>query len=92
MANHRSAEKAARQSRRGHLRNKAVESAVKSRVRKAEAVIATELGEADAPLSQAIRALDRAAKKGVLHPNNAARRKGRLMQKYNAAKAAASAN
>jgi len=36
----------------------------------------------------AISVLDRAAQKGVLHPNNAARRKSRLMQKLNAAQAA----
>lgn len=36
----------------------------------------------------ALVALDRAAAKGVIHPNNAARRKSRLLLKYNAAVAA----
>ena len=36
----------------------------------------------------AIRELDRTASKGVVHPNNAARRKSRLLLKYNAAVAA----
>jgi small subunit ribosomal protein S20 len=34
-------------------------------------------------IRQAISAIDRAAKKGVIHPNNAARRKSRLMKKLN---------
>ena len=37
---------------------------------------------------RAVSALDKAAKKGVIHPNNAARRKSRLVLKYNAALAA----
>jgi small subunit ribosomal protein S20 len=39
----------------------------------------------------AIRALDKAVNKGVLHRNNAARRKSRLMKRYNRALAAAAA-
>ena len=61
-----------------------VRSATRTFVRKAEAEITT--GESN-PLAdvvrQAISALDRAAKKGVIHPNNAARRKSRLMKKLN---------
>ena len=41
--------------------------------------------EADPAIRQALRALDRAVRKGVLHRNNAARRKSRLMAKVNAA-------
>jgi small subunit ribosomal protein S20 len=40
-----------------------------------------ELEQAQKSVAQAIRALDRAAEKGVLHRNNAARRKSRLMRK-----------
>jgi small subunit ribosomal protein S20 len=40
---------------------------------------------------EAISSLDKAAEKGVIHPNNAARRKSRLMKKLNEAKALASA-
>jgi small subunit ribosomal protein S20 len=39
----------------------------------------------------AITSLDKAAEKGVIHPNNAARRKSRLMKKLNEAQAATSA-
>ncbi len=39
--------------------------------------------EAQAVVHQAVRALDRAAQKGVIHKNNAARRKSRLMHQLN---------
>lgn len=72
------------------MRNKAVRSATKTYVKRALAAVAA--GETN-PTAEAIRkaisALDRAAKKGVLHPNNAARRKSRLMKKVNQAAAAA---
>jgi small subunit ribosomal protein S20 len=53
-------------------------------VRRAESVIAT--GDVDAAASavgSAVSMLDRTAGKGVIHRNNAARRKSRLMSKYN---------
>jgi small subunit ribosomal protein S20 len=40
-------------------------------------------------VQQAIKALDKAAQKGVIHANNAARRKSRLVKALNKAKAAA---
>jgi len=43
------------------------------------------LEEAQATAHQAISTLDRAAVKGILHPNNAARRKSRLMRQLNLA-------
>jgi small subunit ribosomal protein S20 len=63
-------------------------SQVKSQVKKAEQTIFS--GEPDAEeLRAAISLLDKAAVKGIIHKNNAARRKSRLMKKYNAASAAA---
>jgi small subunit ribosomal protein S20 len=49
--------------------------------------IALGRGEGDGPeaVTAAISALDKAAEKGIIHPNNAARRKSRLMAKVNAA-------
>jgi small subunit ribosomal protein S20 len=46
---------------------------------------AGDLGAAQDSLQEAVRALDRAAQKGVIHKNNAARRKSRLMKRYNRA-------
>jgi small subunit ribosomal protein S20 len=85
----RSAAKAHRQSLKRRLRNRAVKSYTKTMLKKAEAAIAAGDPEAARPVvHEAISALDRAAKKGVLHPNNVARRKSRLMLRFNAMVAA----
>ena len=76
-----SAKKQARASVRRTLRNRGVRSEVKTKVVKARRSL-TEGSVAEseryALALDAVRALDRAAAKGVLHPNNAARRKARL--------------
>lgn len=82
----RSAEKAHRQSLARHLRNRAVKSATKTAVKKANAAILShDINAAREATRAAIIALDKAAQKGVLHANNAARHKSRLLIKYNAA-------
>jgi small subunit ribosomal protein S20 len=79
MANSRSARKRIRSSERKHIRNRAVKSAVRTKVIKARHALLEEGGATgEAELHAAIRALDRAAEKGVLHKNNARRRKSRL--------------
>ena len=81
MPTTRSAAKAMRVQERRRLRNKAVRSATRTHVKKAQMQIAA--GETSATpdsVREAISALDRAAKKGVIHPNNAARRKSRLIK------------
>ncbi len=84
-----SAKKAARVEVRRREYNKPVRSAAKTYITKAERLIRSgELDGARVAVIQAQKALDRAAKKGVIHPNNAARRKSRLMKKL--AKALAS--
>ena len=76
-----SAKKQARASVRRTQRNRAVRSEVKTKIVKARRTL-TEAPVAEsekyALALDAIRALDRAASKGVLHRNNAARRKARL--------------
>jgi small subunit ribosomal protein S20 len=85
----RSAAKAHRQSVKRRIRNRAIKSATKTAVKNAGAAIAGgEVESARLSVRSAIVALDRAAAKGVIHPNNAARRKSRLLLKYNAAIAA----
>jgi len=82
----RSAEKAHRQSLKRHLRNRAVKSATKTAVKKANAAILShDINAAREAVRAAIVALDKAAQKGVLHANNTARHKSRLLIKYNAA-------
>ena len=71
---------------RRRMRNKSVRSFVKTRITKAERLItAKELDAAKEAVVDAISALDKAAQKGVIHPNNAARHKSRLMKKLNQA-------
>jgi small subunit ribosomal protein S20 len=82
----RSAEKAHRQSLQRKQRNRAVKSATKTAVKKANAaILGGDIDAAREATRTAIIALDRAAQKGVLHANNAARHKSRLLIKYNAA-------
>jgi small subunit ribosomal protein S20 len=84
----RSAQKAARVSQRKQARNKPIRSAVKTYITKAEKHISSgEIDPAREAMTTAISALDKAAAKGVIHPNNAARRKSRLMKKLNQSQA-----
>ena len=78
-----SAKKQARSGVRRAARNRGVRSEVKTRVVKARRSLADSpvaSSERAAVTMDAVRALDRAAAKGILHKNNAARRKGRLMR------------
>ena len=85
----RSAAKAHRQSLKKRIRNRAVRSSTKTAIKRATETIAGGDPEAArAVVRDALSALDRAASKGIIHPNNAARRKSRLLLKYNAAVAA----
>ena len=74
------------------LRNKSIRSLCKTSITKAERLIFSgELEAAQEAAVVAISSLDRAAEKGVIHANNAARRKSRLMKKLNEAQVLASA-
>jgi|SRR5579864_581977 len=87
-----SAKKQARAGARRAVRNRAVRSSVKTLIVKARrALTSSPVAESDrhATAVEAVRALDRASAKGVLHPNNAARRKSRLARQL--AKVAAAA-
>jgi len=64
-------------------RNKAVKSELRTRVKYALATTGTESNEED--LRLALKRLDMAAAKGIIHKNQAARRKSRLMRRINAA-------
>ena len=76
---------------RRRLRNKSIRSLCKTNITKAERLIlAGELEAAKKAVVAAVSSLDKAAEKGVIHPNNAARRKSRLMSKLNKTQAASS--
>ena len=92
MPNTRSARKQVRVTQRRRLRNKSIQSLCKTNITKAERLIFSgELELAQEAAVVAISSLDRAAEKGVIHPNNAARRKSRLMKKLNEARTLSSA-
>jgi small subunit ribosomal protein S20 len=80
----KSAQKQVRVTERRRLRNKSIRSRCKTNITKAERLIFSgELESAQKAVVAAISSLDEAAEKGVIHPNNAARRKARLMKKLN---------
>lgn len=84
MADSSSAEKRARQGERRRLRNRSVRGETRTRVRKVLPLVAGQKPEeAEAALREAVSALDKAAQKGVIHENAAARRKSRLTRQYN---------
>ena len=87
MANLKSSIKRVRSSRRKAAHNHIVRTTAKTHIRKARRLIADkQFDEAQAFVQDAISALDKAAQKGVIHKNNAARRKSRLVKLYNQAK------
>ena len=86
MAVSKSAQKQARVARRRQQRNRSVRSEVKTNITKAEKLIfAGELEVARKAVLTAIASLDSATEKKIIHGNNAARRKSRLMKKLNEA-------
>jgi small subunit ribosomal protein S20 len=81
MANIKSQIKRNRQNEKRRVRNKGVRSEIKTRTK--SAVTAAEAGAdttADA-LRTAVRRIDKAAAKGIIHKNQAANRKSRLMRR-----------
>lgn len=85
LANSKSARKRILVNERRRLRNRPFRSAARTFVKKAElAIAAGDREAAQAAVLAATSQLDRVASKGVIHANNAARRKSRLMKKFNA--------
>ena len=92
MPRSKSSQKQVRVTVRRRAGNKSIRSLCKTNITKAERLIFLgELEAAKETVVTAIRSLDKAAEKGVIHPNNAARRKARLMKKLNQAQALSSA-
>ena len=83
MANIKSQIKRNKQNEKRRLRNRVYRGKARIAVREArssmDAVVTEE--ETQAAVLAAVSALDKAAEKGVIHKNNAARRKGRLMKR-----------
>jgi small subunit ribosomal protein S20 len=82
VANIKSQIKRNRQNDKKRLRNRVYRGEARIAVRNARTTIDEGLPESKAALLEAISALDKAAEQGVIHKNNAARRKSRLMKAF----------
>ena len=81
MANIKSQIKRNRQNEKRRVNNRNIRGAARTAVNQARAAFEEGAPETKEAVLKAISALDKAAEKGVIHKNNAARRKGRLMKK-----------
>ncbi len=82
MANHKSALKRIRSNERKRQRNRVWRTRTRTEIKKAKnAIEAGELTKAREETIAAIRTLDKAANKGIVHKKNADRRKSRLMKR-----------
>ena len=81
MANIRSQIKRNRQTLKRQARNKAVRSELRTRTKKANSAIAEDVTSADDAIRLAVKRIDKAAAKGVIHKNQAANRKSKLMKR-----------
>ncbi len=83
MANIRSAAKRARQNIKREMHNRRVKSMLKTSIRRFEESLRSgDHEDAKTRLHAAVRQIDKAAAKGILHRNNAARKKSRLSRLY----------
>lgn len=81
MANIKSQIKRNRQNERLRVANRVYRGRARTLVAKARVAMAAEKETSAESVRLAISALDKAAEKGILHKNNAARRKSRLMKR-----------
>ena len=82
MANIKSQIKRNRQNEKQRVRNRSIRSEINSRVK--NTLVSAESGEtAEEELRLALKKIDKAAAKNILHKNTAARKKSRLVRRYN---------
>jgi len=87
----KSAQKEVRVAKKRQFRNKSIRSLCKTKISKAEKLVFSgELNLGREAVVDAVSVLDKAAEKRIIHANNAARRKSRLMKKLNQAQALSS--
>lgn len=84
MANIKSQIKRIKTNQKRQDRNRAIKSSLKTAISRFEKALEAGEEEAKKALNVAVRALDKAASKNVIHKNNAANKKSALMKKYNA--------
>lgn len=89
MANTESAKKRIRQTEKRTERNRRYRGSARTHVKKVRRLIAeNKLDEAEVVAREAYATLDKAGRRNIVHPRNAARRKGRLMAALAAARSA----
>jgi small subunit ribosomal protein S20 len=91
MANIKSQKKRILTNAKRQERNKAVRSQLKTRIKGADRAAAEGAEDTDEQVRRAVKALDMAAAKGIIHKNQAANRKSKLMQRIAKASASTSA-
>ena len=86
MANTKQQEKRIRQAEKARIRNKSRKTEVKTYIKRFGAALDEGNREqSEQYMSQAVKALDKAASEGVIHKNNAANRKSSIAQRFNKA-------
>ncbi len=85
MPNIKSVKKDVIKSRKNHLRNVAAKSAMKTFIKKARVAMdgATDPAATAEAIRQACKVIDKTAERAIIHKNQAARRKSRLMKRAN---------
>ncbi|MBE6811725.1 MAG: 30S ribosomal protein S20 [Ruminococcaceae bacterium] len=83
MPNIKSAKKRVLVNKTKQARNKSANSALKTALKKANVAIETNAADKEAVVVAAIKKVDQAAAKGLIHKNNAARKKSALTKKLN---------
>ena len=89
MANIKSQKKRILTNAKRHDRNKAVRSELKTRIKTADKSATDAAEDTDEAVRRAVKALDMAAAKGIIHKNQAANRKSKLMKRVSKAQASA---
>lgn len=87
MPNIKSAKKRVLIAEANNMRNKNYSSALKTSIKKANAAIDSNAADKNEAVKVAVRKIDQAVTKGILHKNNAARKKSALVVKLNKANA-----
>lgn len=87
MPNIKSAKKRVLVNQTKAARNKALKSNLKTMIKTANQAVEAKADNMDAAVANAVKTIDMACSKGLIHKNNAARKKSKLVSKLNAAKA-----
>ena len=85
MPNIKSAKKRVLIAKANYMRNKSINSALKTAIKKADAAIETNAADKAEAVKVAVRKIDQAVSKGILHKNTAARKKSALVVRLNKA-------